>query len=434
MKKVNTSRVERLAKEGSWILLGQVITFSGSIVLIRVLTGYLDPTQYGQLALSLTAASLVNQVILGGITAGIGRYYSIAAEKRDLNGYMRATLHLLGYATLSIVVLSLILIFVLFCFGYSQWIRLLIVVLLFSVFNGYNATLNSIQNAARQRAIASFHSGLDAWLKIGLVVCFMLWLGTSSSAVIIGYACSSLLITISQLLFLRNSNPLNKSPINDIQYWRAQIWAFSLPFTIFGGFTWILQASDRWALQTFATVSDIGQYAVLYQLGYTPIALISGLAINLLGPILYQRSGDGKEDHRNESVHRIARRITNTSLFLTLVGFALTFALNEQIFSVLVGSEYRRSSHLLPWVVLAGGIFSSGQILALKLMSDLKSSDMITAKITTALIGSLLNIAGAAFAGVQGVISALVAFSVIYFAWLAKLAYQDNTNNITKTR
>ncbi len=418
------TRIKRLAKEGSWIVAGQIAAVAGALVLVRVLTEHLDPAQYGQLALGLTVAGLVNQVVMGGITAGIGRFYSIAAEKQDLGGYLHATRHLLAYATAAAVAIGLILMASLYWLGYSQWIGLAAAALVFSVLSGYNSTLSAIQNAARQRAIVAFHGGLDAWLKILLAVGVVLWLGTSSTAVVIGYACSSLLITVSQLIFLRRTIPQQQTRIPNRQQWMPQIWAYSLPFTTWGAFAWMQQVSDRWALQAFASTTDVGQYAVLFQIGFTPIALITGMAMSFLGPILYQRSGDATDHARNTNVHRIGWRMTHFSLIVTLLGFAITFALHEWFFGLLVASEYRGNSYLLQWVVLAGGIFAAAQMLALKLMSEMKLSAMTTAKIVTALIGILLNVIGAALAGMQGVVGALVAFSVIYFVWMAAIAWR----------
>jgi len=84
---IRSERFRRLSKEGFWIVIGQVATVLSALALVRVLTEYLEPAQYGQLALGLTVAGLVNQVVMGGVTAGIGRFYSIAAEKNDLPGY-----------------------------------------------------------------------------------------------------------------------------------------------------------------------------------------------------------------------------------------------------------------------------------------------------------------------------------------------------------
>jgi O-antigen/teichoic acid export membrane protein len=418
----NRERIARLSRESSWITIGQICSVVGSIVLVRVLTEHLDPAQYGQLALGLTVAGLINQVVMAGIIAGIGRFYSIAAEKQALGGYLHATHRLLLYATLVVVVISLLLINGLLWLDYSQWIALAAAALVFSVLSTYNSALNGIQNAARQRAIVAFHGGLDAWLKIGLALGVMFWLGNSSTTVVIGYACSSLLITISQLVFLRRTIPAHQPQPKKDHQWISQMWAYSLPFSTWGVFTWMQQVSDRWALQTFVSTTEVGHYSVLFQLGFTPIALLTGLIMSLLGPILYQRSGDATDHARNAEVHHFSWRMTQIFLMVTLLGFALTFFMHEWLFRLLVAAEYRGISHFFPWVVLAGGLFAVGQMLALKLMSEMKSSSLTIVKIVTALIGILCNVLGAAYAGMQGVVGALVVFSVIYFVWMTVIA------------
>ena len=422
-----TPRIRRLAREGAWVLSGQVASIIGALVLVRVLTEYLEPAQYGQLALGLTVAALVNQVVMGGVTAGIGRFYSIAAEKNDVPGYLHASQRLMGYATSAVVAIALVLMGGLLWLGYSQWMGLAAVALVFSVLSGYNASLSGIQNAARQRAVVAFHGSLDAGLKILLAVGVMLWLGRSSTAVVLGYALSSLLVTGSQLLFLRRLiRPQGKKP-QAFANWGRQIWTYSWPFSVFGVFTWMQQISDRWALQTFASGHDVGLYAVVFQLGYTPIGLATGMAMTFLGPILYHRSGSAADHARNTSVHRIAWRITFAGLLMTALAFVFTFLLHEWIFQLLVAVKYDAVSYLLPWMVLAGGIFAAGQMLALKLMSEMKPAAMTAAKIVTAILGVGLNIYGASQFGLQGVVAALVAFSGVYFFWMSWLAQHPPT-------
>lgn len=424
--------IKPLVIEGSWIVIGQILSVAGALLLVRVLTEHLPPAQFGQLALGLTVAGLVNQVVMGGITAGIGRFYSIAAEKRDLGGYLYASLRIMGYATGAVLIAGLILITGTLSLGYSQWVGLAVSAIVFSILSGYNGALSGVQNAARQRAIVALHSGMDAWLKILLALCMALWLGTSSTAVIVGYAFSSLLTTASQLFFLRSTIGPQKTQAANRQVWMPQIWAYSLPFTTWGAFTWIQQSSDRWALEFFANTTDVGQYAVLFQLGYTPIALFTGMAVNFLGPILFQLSGDATDPVRNASAHHLSWRMTHIALLVTMLGFAVTFSFHEHLFGFLVAAEYRGESYLLPWFVLAGGLFACGQVLALKLMSEMKSTEMTAAKIITALIGSMLNVFGAAIAGIHGVVAALVAFSGIYLVWMAVLARRSRLNTGSK--
>lgn len=418
------ARLKRLSKEGGWIVAGQIVSVLGALVLVRVLTEYLEPTQYGELALGLTIAGLVNQVVMGGVTNGISRFYSIAAEKGALSGYLKASRRLMGYATLAVGSIALALMTGLLCTGQSQWLGLTAAVLVFSLLSAFNSSLSGVQNAARQRSIVALHSGMDAWLKIGLAVGVMLWLGTSSMAVVIGYALSALLITASQLFFLRRlmKKQANTNPGLEHENWALRIWSFSWPFSTWGIFTWAQQISDRWALETFATTQDVGQYAVVFQFGYAPIGLVTGLAMSFLGPILYQRSGAATDHNRNASVHRLAWCITGLSLMVSGFAFLFTFFLHEWLFQLLVAAPFRVSSHFLPWVVLAGGIFAAGQVLGVKMTSEMHSKAQLPPKVGTAVMGVALNVFGAWHFGVAGVIAALVTFSVIFFGWMAYLS------------
>ena len=430
---VSRTRFNRLALEGGWIILGQVITILGSLALVRVLTERLNPEQYGQLALGLTVAGLVNQTITGGLSVGIGRFYSIASEVNDLASYMRSSQSLLKNGTAVIATLGLCLIIGLLGLGYSQWIGLALAALVLSIFSGYNNALNNIQNAARQRAVVSLHTGADAWLKIGLVVVVMLWLGTSSTVVVIGYACSSFFITMSQFLFLRQTIQPTLSLTHNILEWKKQIWKYSLPFCTFGVFTWMQQVSDRWALQIYSTEAEVGQYAVLFHLGFTPIALVNGLLTSFIAPILYHRSGDASDHSRNENVHQLSWRMTQLLIVITLLAVLLAFALHKWVFNLLVAPAYYSISYLLPWVVLAGGLFAAGQMLSLKFMSEMKSSKLTLIKITTALIGVLCNLVGAAFMGMQGVVIGLVVCSAIYLLWMAVVAQNNKSTKSLST-
>ncbi len=419
---MNLSRYLRLAKEGSWIVIGQVATVLGSLVLVRVLTEHLDPSQYGEVALGLTVAALINQVVMGGVSSGIGRFYSIAAERQDLPGYLESSRRLMTYATLAALAIGLTLLAGLWFLGYARWIGLAAAALMYAVLSGYNSTFSGVQNAARQRSIVAFHGGLEAWLKILSVLGVLLWLGKSSAAVVIGYGLSSFLITCSQFLFLRRLIPSETAAQGSGIQWARQIWAYSFPFSTWGIFTWAQQNSDRWALQTLATTQEVGLWAVLFQLGFTPLAMATEMAMVFLGPILYQRSGDGSDASRNANVHRIAWRITFSCLILVLIAFLFALGLHEWIFRLLVAVEYRRVSYLLPWVVLAGGLFAAGQVLALKMMSDMRPAAMTRAKIVTAILGVFLNFCGASVAGLSGVAVAVVAFSAVYFLWMLLLS------------
>jgi O-antigen/teichoic acid export membrane protein len=415
------SRARRLAKEGSWVIAGQIASVAGALVLVRVLTEYLEPAQYGQLALGLTIAGLVNQFVMGGVTNGIGRFYSIAAEKNDLPGYLHASCRLMGYTTAAVVTTALVLMVGLLWLGYSQWMGLAAAALVFSVLSGYNTLFSGIQNAARQRAIVAFHGGLNAWLKILLAAGVMLWLGRSSTAVVMGYALASLLVTGSQLFFLLRLIPTQSTRLREHDNWGQQIWAFSWPIHIWGFFTWLHLSSDRWALQSFASIDEVGLYAVLFQLGYSPIVLLVSMVTSFLGPIFYQRAGDATNPSRNANVTNIAVALALASVVVSVLAFIILTIFHGPVFKVFVTAEYGAISHLLPWMVLAGGVFGAGQVISVNIAALKKSKERIPVKSISAILGVMFNIIGAYIYGVEGVVYAMFAFSTVYFIWMLLL-------------
>ncbi len=421
-----SERYSRLAREGSWIVVGQVLAVSGSLVLVRLLTEYLSPAEYGQLALGLTVALLINQVVMVGLTHGIGRFYAIASDMNDLRGYLWASGKLMAWATLASAVIAMLLMAGLAGFGLQEWVGFAAIILVFSVLTGYNSSLNAIQNAARQRQIVALHGVMDAWLKIALVIGLTLWLGPDITAVVLAYTLSLLIVMGSQLYFLRRLyNKHTHQIVRAKGNWGIQIWTFAWPISTCGIFTWAQQVSDRWALQTFVTSDAVGQYAVLFQIGYLPVSLATGLLLDFLAPVLYQRAMTNTESNSNIAVRRLSGRITGIVLIFTLLAFLLAMSLHEILFSLLVAAPYREVSHWLPYLVLAGGLFAAGQVLALKFMATMQHRRTIKLKIVTALLGVILNAWAAAYFGLAGVIVSMVLFSLVYLMWMLWLTSKE---------
>ena len=158
------------------------------------------------------------------------------------------------------------------------------------------------------------------------------------------------------------------------------------------------------------------------------------MSMTLIGPILYERSGDAKDLKRNSSVNKISWRITYASLVVSILAFIFTYYFHGWIFRILVAESFREASQFLPWVVLAGGLFATAQMLSLKVLSELRSNSLISIKIITALIAVFANIVGAWLFGLLGVVVALVFFSLIYMVWMMILAKDVSFNDFSKNQ
>jgi O-antigen/teichoic acid export membrane protein len=416
----NRVRILRLSREAGWIMVGQVASVLGALALVRVLTEYLEPIAYGQLALALTLATLVGQVAMGGVAAAIGRFYSIAAEKDDLSGYLRDSRHLMGYAILAVGVIAAIVVCGLLAVGKLGWLGLAAAVLVLSVLAGLNSAFSAIQNAARQRAIVALHSGMDAWLKIGLALGAIMWLGGSSAAVVVGYAMSALLVTGSQLLFLRRLLQRHGST-NHSENWAGQMWLFSWPMMASGLFNWGYYASQRWALELFVTTAEVGKFFALTQIAYTPIVLAGSLFLSFITPILYSRAGDPGNHSSIVHVRKIVLKMAGLGVGLTLTLCVISVVFHELIFSFFVSEIYREYSSFMPLVILSAGILQS----SIALGSFMTTLNLTKSILPLAIIGQsiiiVLNMLFTKFYGVHGLLYSMVGGACLHFVWMYSL-------------
>lgn len=419
---IGSTRVLRLSRELAWVILGNCIALIGSIAAVRVLTELLSPQEYGEMALALTVATLGHQVALGPTSNAVARFYAPAAEAGSLSSYAAAARRLMLTSTGATLLLHLAVVIALLALDLSTWLALAITTFAFSIFVGWNAAVSGLQNAARKRIVVALHQGAEPWVRLALAALFILWLGPSSEVCMAAFALGALLVLASQLAFARSTLPHRDAPSDDAASWLTKLRAYSWPFVAWGVFAWCQQSSDRWALEAYVSTHELGLYAALFQIGYYPLSVATSFAMQFIGPILYARAGDASDPLRNARVRKISWTLIGVNLAGTALLFGAALAWHEQIFAVVAAPGYAAISYLLPWVLLAGGIFAAGQIVALKLMSQLKTGAMAAVKVTTAAGGVALNFAGAYFYGVDGVVAAGLIFSIAYFVWMAAIS------------
>lgn len=415
------------------VALGQGLAAVGSLASVYFVTRVLDPAAYGELALCLAFAA-VAQGALSSLTQSFVRYFVPAQETGQLPAFLRAAGTLSWKASAIHTGLMLLLIAGLALCGYRSWLPLAVTGGVFALLSTYSTSLDGIQNAVRQRGVVALHQVLTQWLR-PLTAVALMWIWRPASEVaMLGWILGSAIVFVSQAAFLnRTLRPMQSQslPVEAMQIdlWKTRILLYATPFLAWSVIAGLQMSSSRWALQTFQTPSEVGRYAVLYQLGYSPIVLLSTLLNQLTMPILFGRAGDGTDASRIRATLKANDWLILLSLGLTTIGMLLAYALHGAVFAVMAPASYRQISALLPWMVLASGLFATGQIATTSLLIATDAKRLLVPKIATSVIGIALTFAAARYWGLAGSISADVAFSAVYCAWMCVLSRRMSTSN-----
>lgn len=83
--KIRLNQLYHVRHEMIWVVVGQILAFLGAFAGIKILTNVMRPEGYGQLALGMTIAGLLNMFIYGPIGQVVGRFFSVCREKNELS-------------------------------------------------------------------------------------------------------------------------------------------------------------------------------------------------------------------------------------------------------------------------------------------------------------------------------------------------------------
>jgi O-antigen/teichoic acid export membrane protein len=418
-------RVTRLAVEGGWVVAGQAASVLGALMLVRVLTDRLTPAQYGILALALTIYTLVVQVLIGPISAAIGRFYSVARDQESIPKFLEASRHWGMAASILLIFAALILIGALRLSGQAGLIPLVLASLFLSLISGLNSFFNSMHNAARRRAIVALHSAVDSWLKVILAALLITWLGPDPSVVIAGFVLSVGAVVVSQAVI--TGRWLSREVFNPHQLsgrtWRNDFLRFAWPIGLTGIFNWGYYASQRWGLEAFESTATVGKFAALTQIGYTPVALAGAMAISFLAPIIYDRDGGSSDPERLVRTQRLLFALAAMWICGIIAIAALVAAVHPVVFRVMVAEEYQSVSGYLPAVVFSAGILSASQILAILLMARNLTKELIPLNVIGNGAIGLLNFTLTSAYGLNGLVVSMLVGSGLHLGWMCLLLY-----------
>ena len=393
--------------------LSSILTRGMSFLLIPFYTSALSTEDFGAFDLILTLAALANLVVALEVSQGLARFWhdETNAERRVVLASTTLVFTLLMYAGFSGLCLVFSEQFSALLFKSNGYLSLFEVGILYIFFNGiYYLLINQFRWELRSKEYAAV-SLMYSLLLLGLTALATLVLNQGLMGVIAAQAIASLMGVLLCMGLLRKSFTFKF----DYTVLKSML-RFSIPLVPAGLAVFINLYINRFALNHFGSLADVGLYSLANRMaGITTLLLIGVQAA--ITPLIYQTHSKATTP---SEIAALFNGFATVALLLCL-GLSL-FA--EEIISLISGPEYLDSAALI--AILASAVllsqlyvFAPGMAIAKKTQLQLLVT-LIAAAVSLAanwLLVPAFGIHGAAFA----TLISSITFFVVWLHYSQKL-------------
>jgi O-antigen/teichoic acid export membrane protein len=284
--------------------------------------------------------------------------------------------------------------------------------------------MNAFRSRFKYGLILATYGILQCFLAIAIVQFF----GKYPENVLIGYTFSAIISVILAAYLLPIKPTTNKGSGEALRVktnviatlaWKTKLISYTKSFSCLGAISWILLVADRWSLQIFSNnTSEVGVYVAAYQLGYTPVALLCGLGMQLVSPILFKETYIKNNQARiNPHGEKIVGICISASLALGFVACLATQPLGK----FFLDPSYYKAIILMPYLAIAASLLSAAEFLSLAYQAELRIQILTQSKAILCLAGIILSLIGAKYYGASGVALGFATYSCLQLITLGKL-------------
>lgn len=405
--------------EFAWVIAGQAIAFVGALIGVKLLTNMMPQAAYGQLALGLSIAGLINMFLFGPLGQIILRYYSVSNERGEHAAYSILLRRLHIRFVIIVIVLGFAVTVLAQMAAGKEWASLMAVAVCFGIVSGLLGSVQALFSAAKERKLTALSQIGDVWLRFMLAALLITVASREGYWALAGYALGSLGVLLFQWRHMHRMMPYIKEAKaiapEVMNRYKQEFRQFGLPFVAFAGFAVISQYADRWLLQGLAGTEEVGIYAVLYQIASAPIALLAGVVNQLIIPVVFARAGALTHSSQLES-SRDLLKFTQIGLSITfIVAILVAVLLGRPLVAFLTNESYAIHADILWALVLGLAMFHLAQLMVAEGLSSNSSARYFWPKFCQ---GLTLLFSGYVLTSAYGLVGMTVAFvlsSAVYY-------------------
>jgi len=196
---------------------------------------------------------------------------------------------------------------------------------------------------ARQYTIVLTVSTLLRWICT-ILLCY-LWKGSASlwwtllwgqfigQVVATALALGSLRGQVSFRLFGPNQRPLE-----------LQALSYGAPFLVWAVAMQLLNVADRYIIQGFAGIQQVGIYSAIYNLSNASVMVLTNPVLLTFAPHIFQRAGMASSLTSNDDVRRLTESLLQLLLIIGAPLLSWSALLHRELMTIVLGPQLCRSN------------------------------------------------------------------------------------------
>lgn len=341
--------VKDLGKHSLIYLIGGIAGVAASILLMPVYTRVLSKADYGIIEMIDTSRYLLIILLLAGFDPTMGKFYHsspLEDEKKAVVG-----------TVFLFVLLSAIFwggcLFSLNTFlseqllGSAAFVSFINLGLMLLVIQAMQTTGETYLNIRKKSLLFATLSLIKLTLNVVANLTFVVWLRIGPKGMLYGELLSSGIITIVLLSYLIRSNGLHFSA----KLFRPML-LFSLPFIPNALSAAIMHRADRYFVQQYGSLADVGVYGVGYRFPF----ILNSLILSSFGRIWYSASMyDIAKEKEAQQTHA---KITTYFVTLYVMGQYLLAIFAPTIIRLLAAPDYFEAWKVMQIVAFACALYA----------------------------------------------------------------------------
>ena len=334
------------------VIIGRSLQFLLALILMRVATTLLSPTEVGRVSLVLTTIAFFALFLVNPAGMFINRRLH-AWQATGIAGYylMRYAIYLLVVAFIAAIVLILIHIIGVIDFGVSiAWLILLVCGSLF--FNTINQTSIPSLNMLGESKVFLLLSVATIAASFLFAVFLVKELLPIAQYWLLGLLIGQAILAVygTKVLFAKLNVDVKPHVLPSIQNKHLKkLFSFAWPVAISAGMGWVQWQGYRYIIDGQLGLSHLGLFAAGYGISLGIIAAFESVLTTYFQPRLYRDANLGDSEQQTQAWYRYAATVM-PPLILT-VAFIMTLA--PELTRVLLGTNFQLSANFVIWGALA---------------------------------------------------------------------------------